>query len=139
MRRKKGLDPNMKFLFGSVFFFFILIVIIGLFTYFTLHQYWNDPNTAKKVAKAVPVYDYSVRFDKGFAGTSYTLYLNDDVIYQGNPVNADTVIYSTRKAPENSLLIVDNSTDKLVEIIELEKKANIQLNLSGGTLTYTVK
>ena len=139
MRRKKGLDPNMKFLFGSVFFFFILIVIIGLFTYFTLQQYWHDPNAEKEVAKTLPVYDYSVRFDKGFAGKCYTLYINDDVIYQGNPVNADTVIYSTRKAPENSLLIVDNSTDKLVEIIELEKKANIQLNLSGGTLSYTIK
>ncbi len=139
MRRKKGLDPNMKFLFGSVFFFFILLIIIGLFSYFTLQQFWhNDAPDTEQTATA-PIHDYSISFDESFKGARYTLYINDDVIYKGEPVDPDTVIYARRKAVENSLIVVDNDADIIKDIIELSLTGKILLKLNNGILSYTIE
>ena len=142
MRRKnKGVDPNMKFLFGSVVLFFLFVLIVGIFSYFTLQEFWHSdaPDAVKNTAAATPVHDYSIRFDKSFEDTNYTLYLNDDIIYKGEPVNTDTVIYARRKAAENSLIIVDNNTDIIKDIIELSLTGDIRLKLTDSTLSYTIE
>ena len=141
MRRKKASDANMKFLFGSVFFFFIIVVVIGLFSYFTLQQFWNSSDEAEKVAAAVqrPQYDYSVAFDADFQGKAYRLYLNDSLIYAGNPVDVDTVIRAKRVVADNSLLIVDDATDIIVSIIELGRRGEVLLKYNGGAISSRVK
>lgn len=141
MSRKKGVDPNMKFLFGSVLFFFMLVLIVGIFSYFTLQEFWHNdlPDAERSTAAAAPVHDYSIRFDKSFERKNYTLYQNDDIIYKGEPVNTDTIIYTQRKAAENSLIIVDNSADVIKDIIELPLTGNIQLKLTDGTISYTIE
>ena len=140
MRRKKGADANMKFLFGGVFFFFIIVIVIGLFSYFTLQQYWNASGDAKKVATVVrPQYDYSVAFDADFQGKSYRLYLNDSLIYAGCPVKVDTVLRTRKIAEQNSLLIVDDTTDVIVSIIELGRRGDVLLKYNNGAISSRVK
>ena len=140
MRRKKGAEANMKFLFGSVFFFFIIVIVIGLFSYFTLQQYWSVSGGENKVAAVTrPQYDYSVTFDDDFRGKSYRLYLNDSLIYAGCPVNVDTVVRTKKFAKDNSLLIVDDATDVIVSIIELGRRGNVLLKYNGGAISSRVK
>jgi hypothetical protein len=140
MRRKKGADANMKFLFGSVFFFFIIVIVIGLFSYFTLQQYWSASGCENKVAAVTrPQYDYSVTFDDEFQGKSYRLYLNDSLIYVGSPVNVDTVVRTKKLAEDNSLLIVDDATDVIVSIIELGQRGDVLLKYNGGAISSRVK
>lgn len=140
MRRKKGADANMKFLFGSVFFFFIIVIVIGLFSYFTLQHHWSVSDDAKKVAKvARPQYDYSVAFDADFQGKSYRLYLNDSLIYAGCPVKVDTILRTKKITENNSLLIVDDATDVIVSIIELGRRGDVLLKYNNGAISSRVK
>lgn len=140
MRRKKGADANMRFLFGSVFFFFIIVIVIGLFGYFTLQYYWEGVGETKKVAAvARSQYDYSVAFDAGFQGKSYRLYLNDSLIYSGVPVRVDTVVRVKRVAESNSLLVVDDATDIIVSVVELGRRGDILLKFNNGAISSRVK
>ena len=116
MARSKGSNANMRFLFGSVFFFFVVIITIMLFSYFTLQQ-WSKPGMAS-------VDTYAISFSKQFDGLRYDLYLNDSLLYVGDPVCADTVIRVARMADENALLVVEKEND-LVSVVEIGKKGRI--------------
>ena len=104
MRKNKGVNANMNFLFGGVLLFFVLVLIVGLFSFFTLQQFWHSDESVK-VAEVTKRYDYSVAFDSSFKGKSYKLYLNDSLVYVGTPVDVDTVIKLRRIAVDNSLLV----------------------------------
>lgn len=114
MRSSKGRDANMKFLFGSVFFFFVIMLTIILFSYFSLQQYWNKPN--------IRPLEYQIVFSKEFKGCSYDIYMNDSLIYSGTPVNIDTLLSVPRLATENSLLVVEHETQLLSSILQVEKR-----------------
>lgn len=116
MARSKGSNANMRFLFGSVFFFFVVIITIMLFSYFTLQQ-WSKPGMANADT-------YAISFSKQFDGLRYDLYLNDSLLYVGDPVCADTVIRVARMADENALLVVEKEND-LVSVVEIGKKGRI--------------
>lgn len=116
MARSKGSNANMRFLFGSVFFFFVVIITIMLFSYFTLQQ-WSKPGMATADT-------YAISFSKQFDGLRYDLYLNDSLLYVGDPVCADTVIRVARMADENALLVVEKEND-LVSVVEIGKKGRI--------------
>ena len=77
MRKNKGVNANMNFLFGGVLLFFVLVLIVGLFSFFTLQQFWHSDESVK-VAGVTKRYDYSVAFDSSFKGKSYKLYLSND-------------------------------------------------------------
>ena len=44
----------MKFLFGSVVLFFLFVIIVGIFSYFTLQEFWHSdaPDAVKSTAAA---------------------------------------------------------------------------------------
>lgn len=117
MRRVRSKDANLKFLFGSVFFFFIIVVTIMLFGYFSLHKSWNKPGTAAEEG-------YEILFSQQFDGLEIDVYINDSLVYNGTPVDADTVIKVSRFAEENALLVVNKEND-LVSIIELGKQGRV--------------
>ncbi len=98
----KAKDANMKFLFGSVFFFFILLMMIMLFGYFTLDY---------SIAKDPMSDNYVISFSKQFEGEDYDLYLNDSLLYEGRPVDADTVIRVSCFEKENALILVEKRND----------------------------
>lgn len=116
MRNNRGRDANMRFLFGSVFFFFIVIMTMVLFTYFTLQHHWVKPKNR---------FDgYAITFSKQFDGLSYDLYLNDSLVYEGSPVDADTTISVKRFAEENALLVVERESEA-VSIFQLGLRGKV--------------
>lgn len=117
MKRVRGRDANMKFLFGSVFFFFVIIITISLFGYFSLQQYRAKPGNVINHA-------YEISFSKQFNGLNYDLYLNDSLLYEGIPVSSDSIIRVGRFSPDNALLVVEKEKD-LVTVIEIGQRGRI--------------
>lgn len=128
--RTRGHGANMRFLFGSVFFFFIIIVTIGLFAYYSLYKHWSKAGDAR--------FSYEISFAPSFEGRAYTLYLNDSLLYSGSPVDTDTVLRLNRFAEDNALLVVDNATDG-VSILQIPSRGKILLQLKDGKVTTIVK
>ena len=127
----KRRNANMNFLFGSVFFFFVIIVTIGLFAYYSLYKHWSRPGDVR--------FSYEISFSPSFAGKDYSVYMNDSLLYTGVPVNCDTVLRVNRFAEENALLVVNVATDG-VAILQLPDKGRVLLRLSGeGNVTADVK
>ena len=138
MRKNKGVNANMNFLFGGVLLFFVLVLIVGLFSFFTLQQFWHSDESVK-VAEVTKRYDYSVAFDSSFKGKSYKLYLNDSLVYVGTPVDVDTVIKLRRVAVDNSLLVVDGVTDAIAAIVELGVSGAVNLKCEQGAVAFYIK
>lgn len=87
-----------------------------LFGYLSIRQSWNmDKNKGER---------YNITFSKQFEGLNYELYLNDSLLYHGNPVNTDTLINVSRFAKENALLVVENESQQ-VTILEIGQHGNI--------------
>lgn len=128
--RTRGHGANMKFLFGSVFFFFVIIVTIGLFAYFSLYKYWSKPGDKR--------FSYEISFSPSFKGKYYTVYLNDSLLYEGTPVDTDTVLRLNRFAEDNALLVVEQATDG-VSILQIPSRGKIMLQLKNGSVTTVVK
>ena len=130
MRNTRGRDANMRFLFGSVLFFFMIIMSVMLFVYFVLEQ---------SVSKESWVRDcYEISFSKQFDGLEYDLYLNDSLLYVGNPVSSDTVVKIERSLDENSLLVVDRTTD-VVSVIEIGRRGRLLIGFGrAGEITADV-
>ena len=112
----KAKDANLRFLFGSVSFF-ILIMVLVLFSYLTLRY-------SMKESKVLAEYSYYISFSKQFEGRCYDLYLNDSLLYVGNPVSADTVIRVSGNASDNALLLVEKSSD-IVTVLEVEPRGRV--------------
>ena len=146
----KSSNANMRFLFGSVFFFAMVILSIVLFTYYAMKESWkNSPDT---------VFTYTVTFSPEIEGRSYSVYLDDSLLYVGNPVNADTVIRVNRYLSEepvtvagidtvirlphftssSSLFVVDNETDK-PKIFNVGDNCRFHIRLVGGSVTVDMK
>lgn len=130
MNRTMGRNANMNFLFGSVFFFFIIVVTIGLFAYFSLYKYWSKAGDRR--------FSYEVSFSPSFAGRAYDVYINDSLLYRGAPVDCDTVIRVNRFAEENALLVVDAVTDG-VAIFSLPDRGVVSLRLEGDGVAVDIK
>ena len=138
MRKNKGAKANMNFLFGGMLLFFVFVLIVSLFSFFTLHQFWHSDEGVKQAAERQQ-FDYSVKFAPSLAGKNFSLYLNDSLIYEGAPVNVDTVLRMGRLATENSLLVVDGTTDAIAAIVELGLSGEVTVELDGTSVTYSVK
>lgn len=128
--RTRGHGANMRFLYGSVFFFFVIIVTIGLFTYYSLYKYWSRPGDAR--------FAYEISFSPSFVGEAYSVYLNDSLLYAGAPVNTDTVLRLNRFAEDNALLVVEQETD-VVSILQIPDRGKIKLLLKDGTVEADIK
>lgn len=82
----------MRFLYGSVFFFAIIILSIMLFVYYAMKE------AAKK--SEVKNFVYTVSFSRELGGVDGRVFLDDSLLYNGSPVMPDSIItaqrYSTR-------------------------------------------
>ena len=143
MRTKKSSNSNMRFLYGSVFFFAMIIMSVLLFTYYAMREAWRKSPERDFV--------YTVSFSPEFSGRNYLVFLDDSLLYDGNPFKADTVIrvkrYVTEEAvnvagidtvikvphftSSSSLFVVDGETN-IPTIVNVQEHNNIHLKLRNG-------
>lgn len=130
MRNNRGKDANMRFLFGGVLFFLMIIISVMLFVYFVIDYQVSNGEKLRD--------GYEISFSKQFEGLGYDLYLNDSLLYEGNPVVSDSVIKVVRTQVENSLLIVDRNTE-FVSIIEIGRRGRVLIGFGrDGNITADV-
>ncbi|MBO7301408.1 MAG: hypothetical protein J6U58_01705 [Bacteroidaceae bacterium] len=143
LRTKKSSNSNMRFLFGSVVFFAVIILSVILFTYYALSEAWRKSPDSD--------FYYMVTFSQDFAGLNYSVYLDDSLLYVGDPVDVDTVLKVKRYITEepvniagidtvvrvphftssSSLFVVDGKTD-IPTIINVNDNRVFDLRLSSG-------
>ena len=133
----------MRFLFGSVFFFAMIIMSVLLFTYYTMREAWRKSPEREFV--------YTVRFSPEFAGRNYSVFLDDSLLYNGNPFKADTVLRVKRYVTEepvnvagidtvikvphftsSSSLFVVNGETNIPVIVNVQEYNDIYLKLRNG-------
>lgn len=143
MRTKKSSNSNMRFLFGSVFFFAMIIMSVLLFTYYAMREAWRKSPEREFV--------YTFSFSPEFSGRNYSVFFDDSLLYNGNPFNADTVIRVKRYVTEepvnvagidtvikvphftsSSSLFVVNGETNIPTIVNVQEYNNIYLKLRSG-------
>ncbi len=142
MRTKKSSNSNMRFLYGSVFFFAMIILSVMLFTYYAMRESWRKSPDRDFV--------YTISFSQEFAGRNYSVFFDDSLLYAGNPFDADTVICVKRyvtdepvniagvdtivKVPHftssSSFFVVDGETN-IPTIVNVLEYNNIHFTLKG--------
>lgn len=143
LRTKKSSASNMRFLFGSVAFFAMIIISIMLFTYYAMREAWNKSPDAGVV--------YTVSFSPAFNEGCYKVFMDDSLLYAGCPFKADTVLRVARYVTQepvtvagidtvvavqhftasSSLFVVDARTDK-PSIIGVGESRTINLDIKEG-------
>ena len=133
----------MRFLFGSVFFFATIILSVLMFTYYAMREAWRKSPDRDFV--------YTVSFSPEFSGRNYSVFLDDSLLYNGNPFDADTVIRVKRYVTDepvnvagidtviqvphftssSSLFVVDGETN-VPKIFNVQEYNNIYLKLRNG-------
>ena len=133
----------MRFLFGSVFFFATIILSVLMFTYYAMREAWRKSPDREFI--------YTVSFSPEFAGRNYSVFLDDSLLYNGNPFDADTVIRVKRYVTDepvnvagidtviqvphftssSSLFVVDGETN-VPKIFNVQEYNNIYLKLRNG-------
>ncbi len=92
----------MRFLFGSVFFFAVVILSIVLFTYYVMRESWRRSPERE--------YVYTVSFSRDFAGLDYAVYFDDSLLYAASPFDADTVLSVKRYYTEETVNVAGIDT-----------------------------
>ena len=150
LRTKKSSNSNMRFLFGSVVFFAVIILSVILFSYYALSEAWRKSPDSE--------YCYMVTFSQEFAGRNFSVYFDDSLLYVGNPVDVDTVLKVKRYVTEepvniagidtvvkvphftssSSLFVVDGETD-IPTIINVYDNRVVDLSLKDGKVKAAMR
>ena len=102
LRTKKSSSSNMRFLFGSVVFFAVVILSIMLFVYYAMRESWKKSPDAR--------FSYTITFSQSFKGGDYQVFMDDSLLYAGNPFNADTVLRVERYTVEEPVTVAGVDT-----------------------------
>lgn len=88
MKVNRSSKSNLRFLFGSVFFFAVLIFTMVLFVYYTMGE------ASKKVHSKMFV--YNIHVSDAFNGTGCEVMLDDSLVFSSPSVSADTLLMLNR-------------------------------------------
>jgi hypothetical protein len=124
MKVKKSTNTNMKFLYGSVFFFAIVVAIIMLFTYYAFSE-------AMKTRKGpLPVYQFTM--GHGFGGHGCRVLFEDSLIFDSERVVPDSLIMVQRYVTEGSNGGDECFTEGSRLVVEVPGVDTLTTNIGSG-------
>lgn len=132
MLKHKKMDHNLRFLVGGVVLFFAIIVVVALFSGLVLKVYWD------KVGNHTPTEVYTITLANGFKGGSYSVYLNDSLLFH-NCVQEDSISFKARKMNGDNALLVVNDSTTLVTPFNLNDKYSVFLTNREGAISADIK
>jgi hypothetical protein len=101
------LNTNKQFMIGNGLLAFAVIIVVVLFVYLSLRE------GAKKDGTRTYTEVYELTLERGFAGDSLSLLINDSLIWQQRVSDEPITVSVNRFAEESTLFIVDNRTEKM--------------------------
>lgn len=115
------LNTNKQFMVGNGILAFAVILVVVIFVYMSMRL------QRQKAAERHFLETYTIVLEKGFAGDSTSIYLNDSLLMNLTVTEEPLSIEVQRFAEQNALMIVDNATEKL-SLFELSER--------GGTYRF---
>lgn len=129
MSRKRH-NPHKNFMVFNAVLFIAVLIVCGIFLYMA-YTFRRDAN--KKVT-----YEgrYHIEMSNGFAGESFSVYVNDSLLW--NRAMPDTLVTLdiNRFAEENVLMIVDNTTDTATPFNLDKKGSKVTVKKSEGGIVF---
>lgn len=115
------LNTNKQFMVGNGILAFAVIFVVVIFVYMSMRL------QQKKEAERQFLETYTITLEKGFAGDSTSVFVNDSLLLNCTVTQEPLRIEVKRFAEQSALMIVDNLTEKL-SLFELSEK--------GGTYRF---
>ena len=135
MRTKASSKSNMRFLKGNVVFFALLLLAIMLFAYYALKGMDSAGDNS---------FSCKVSFAKNYTGGECRVFIDDSLLYAGDPCGADTVIEMRRYATEKSKVSLYTSQSLLRIVADgdtvqraLQGDREFVIESAGGKITVS--
>ena len=126
MKVNRSSRSNLRFLYGSVFFFAVLIFTMVLFVYYAMGE------ASKNVESKMFVYNILVTADGGGAGCD--VLLDDSLVFSSSAIYADTLLRVNRYYENDT--VVENGKQIIREITYFSSESI--LRVIGGTSDDTL-
>ncbi|MCD8293277.1 MAG: hypothetical protein LUC23_05895 [Prevotellaceae bacterium] len=115
------LNTNKQFMVGNGILAFAVIAVVVIFVYMSMRA--QQQKKAERNFQEV----YTVTLERGFAGDSTSLFINDSLLVDRTMGKEPFTIEVKRFAEHSALLIVDNATEAL---------ALFELSENGGSYRF---
>lgn len=115
------LNTNKQFMIGNGILAFAVIFVVVIFVYMSM-RLQHRPDAERYFAES-----YTLTFEKGFAGDSLSILINDSLLLEKRVSQEPFSMEVKRFARQSALMIVDKATDAL-SLFELSEK--------GGTYRF---
>lgn len=122
--KRKTARANNAFLLGSIVMIILVLVIVVLFLFFSFKIYEKQEQETFNSDR------YKIVLGKTTLKNPLTVYINDSLLFSGTPQSTLTLSVG-RFAKESSLMIVDNTTDRVSTIELPEHSANLVIEKEG--------
>lgn len=114
--RRKAQQSNRTFMLGT---FVLGLLVIGIVIFFLAFAFdMGTKNEQQKMESSSDKYHFCLA--PGFYPSGCDIYLNDNLIFSGI-VTKDTILSATRTAEDNTIIVVDHSTEQM-QLAEIDKK-----------------
>lgn len=125
MPRHHHLNTNKQFMIGNGILAFAVLFVVVLFVYMSLRMQRKEEGTRRFLDT------YTVVLERGFAGDSVALLVNDSLLLRGRIGEEPCSLQVERFSEQSVLMVVDCATDRL-SLFELgERSATYRLEKSA--------
>lgn len=130
MKVNRSSRSNLRFLYGSVFFFAVLIFTMVLFVYYAMGE------ASRNVESKMFVYNILVTGDGSGAGCD--VLLDDSLVFSSPALNEDTLLRVNRYYENDT--VVENGKQIIREITYFSSESMLRVigGVSGDTLSKRV-
>ena len=122
--KRKTARANNAFLLGSIVMIILVLVIVVLFLFFSFKIYEKQEQETFNGDR------YKIVLGKTTLNSPLSVYINDSLLFSGTPAQTLTLSID-RFVKESSLMIVDNTTDRVSTIELPEHSANLVIEKEG--------
>ncbi|MBQ8501555.1 MAG: hypothetical protein IJ494_04495 [Bacteroides sp.] len=109
------LNTNKQFMVGNGILAFAVIIVVVAFVYMSMRE-----QQKRKEGRSF-LETYTIVLEKGFAGDSTSIYLNDSLLMNHTITEEPLTLEVGRLDVQNALMIVDNATEK-ISLFELSER-----------------
>ena len=129
MKVNRSSRSNLRFLYGSVFFFAVLIFTMVLFVYYAMGE------ASKNVESKMFVYNILVTVDGGGAGCD--VLLDDSLLFSSPAVNTDTLLMVNRYYANDT--VIENGKRIVREITYFSPESVLKVIGGASNDTLSIK
>ncbi|MBQ2809107.1 MAG: hypothetical protein IJF06_08420 [Bacteroidaceae bacterium] len=125
MKVNRSSHSNLRFLYGSVFFFAMLVLTMVLFTYYAMNE------ASKKMESQI--FAYTISFDAGTAGAACEIIFDDSLIYSSQSITPGNTITVNRRTLRDT--VVAEGKRKTIERTIFSQESILHAIFGNDTLT----